>query len=70
VIKEKKTGEVYKSKAAMRKHEKGETKAQQKAEGYMSGGAVSGKRGKNMVAVAGPATPNVVKAGSAKLGKK
>ena len=67
MIKEKGSGEVYKSKATMMKHEKGETKAQQKAEGYMKGGAVSSKRGKNMVAVAGPKTPDVVKRGSAKL---
>jgi hypothetical protein len=33
----------------------------------MKGGAVSSKRGKNMVAVAGPNTPDVVKRGSAKL---
>ena len=58
MIKEKKTGEVYKSKAAMMKHEKGETKAQQKREGYMKGGKVSTKNVK---------VPNVVKAGSVKL---
>ena len=60
MIKEKKTGEVYKSKAAMMKHEKGETKAQQKREGYMKGGAV-GVSTKNVK------MPNVVKAGSVKL---
>jgi hypothetical protein len=35
--------------------------------GYMHGGAVSGNRGKNMVAKPGPKAPMVVKAGSAKL---
>lgn len=66
-IKEKGTGEVYKSKAAMKRHEAKESKAEQKREGYMSGGAVSGKRGKNMVAVAGPTPPKVEKAGAVKL---
>jgi hypothetical protein len=32
MIKEKKTGEIYKSKVAMTKHEKGESKATQKKE--------------------------------------
>lgn len=67
MIKEKGTGEVYKSKATMKKHEAKESPAKQKAEGYMKGGAVSSKRGKNMVAVAGPNVPDVVKRGSAKL---
>lgn len=70
MIKEKGTGEVYKSKKAMKAHEAKETPAMERKEhGYMKGGAVSGKRGKNMVAVAGPSAPMVVKAGSAKLGK-
>ena len=69
MIKEKNTGEVYKSKAAMKKHEAKESPAKQKAEGYMSGGAVSGKRGKTMVASPGPPAPMVVKEGSAKLAK-
>lgn len=68
MIKEKGSGEVYKSKAAMKKHEAKESPAMERKEhGYMKGGAVSSKRGKNMVAVAGPKTPDVVKRGSAKL---
>lgn len=70
-IKEPGTGEVYKSKAAMMRHEAKETPAMERKEhGYMKGGAVSGNRGKNMVAKAGPKAPMVVKAGSAKIGKK
>ena len=93
-IREKGTGEVYKSKKSMMAHERGESAAEERKEhglkkgaklpaaykkakgmmgggavGYMHGGAVSGKRGKNMVAVSGPSAPMVVKAGSAKLGK-
>lgn len=68
MIKEKGSGEVYKSKAAMKKHEAKESPAMERKEhGYMKGGAVSSKRGKNMVAVAGPKTPDVVKRGSVKL---
>jgi hypothetical protein len=71
VIKEKGSGEVYKSKKAMMAHEAKESPAMERKEyGYMKGGAVSGKRGKNMVTVKPPAVPNVVKAGSAKFGKK
>jgi hypothetical protein len=67
-IKEKGTGEVYKSKKSMMAHEAKESPAMERKEhGYMKGGAVSSKRGKNMVAVAGPKTPDVVKRGSAKL---
>ena len=67
-IKEKGTGEVYKSKKSMMAHEAKESPAMERKEhGYMKGGAVSSKRGKNMVAVAGPNTPDVVKRGLAKL---
>jgi len=71
MIKEKGTGEVYKSKKAMMAHEAKETPAMERKEhGYMKGGKVAGKRGKNMVVKPGPKAPMVVKAGSAKLGKK
>lgn len=83
-IREKGTGEVYKSKKAMLAHERGETPAEERkqhglkkgaklpgaykeAQGYMKGGAVAGKRGKNMVAVSGPKAPMVEKAGAVKL---
>jgi hypothetical protein len=59
VIKEKGTGEVYKSKATMKKHEAKESPAMERKEhGYMKGGKVSTKNVK---------MPNVVKAGSVKL---
>lgn len=83
-IREKGTGEVYKSRKAMLVHERGESAAEERkqhglkkgasmpadwktAHGYMKGGAVGGKRGKNMVAAPGPTAPMVEKAGAVKL---
>lgn len=43
---EKKTGEKYPSKAAMKKHEAGESKAEQKKEQKFPGGLMFGKKKK------------------------
>lgn len=75
VIKEKGTGEVYKSKKAMLVHERGETPAEERKQHGLKKGAklpAAYKKAKGMmsggkVSSGNVKVPNVVKAGSAKL---
>lgn len=74
-IREKGTGEVYKSKKSMMAHERGETPAMERKEHGLKKGAklpaaytkAKGMKTGGMVKVPGPKAPDAVKRGSAKL---